>query len=80
MGSYVLRRLLHAVVVVIAVVILVFLAGRMIGDPASLLLGVYAQESRIEALRQSMGLDDPIHIQLARFLFNWTFDIVNRTQ
>jgi peptide/nickel transport system permease protein len=69
MGSYVLRRLLHAVVVVIAVVILVFLAGRMIGDPAGLLLGVYAQESRVEAMRQSMGLEDPMHIQLVRFLF-----------
>jgi peptide/nickel transport system permease protein len=69
MGVYVLRRMVHAVVVVIAVVILVFLAGRMIGDPAGLLLGVYAQESRVEAMRQSMGLEDPMHIQLVRFLF-----------
>lgn len=69
MRVYVLKRLLHSVIVVIAVVILVFFAGRMIGDPAALLLDVYAQESRIQALRQSMGLDDPMHIQLGRFLF-----------
>jgi peptide/nickel transport system permease protein len=70
MAAYVLRRLLHGIVVVIVVIILVFFAGRMIGDPAELLLGLYAQESRVEALRQAMGLDQPLHIQLGQFLVN----------
>lgn len=70
MAAYVLRRLLHGIVVVIVVIILVFFAGRMIGDPAELLLGLYAQEARVEALRQAMGLDQPLHIQLGQFLIN----------
>jgi peptide/nickel transport system permease protein len=70
MWTYVLKRLLHALVVVVVVVILVFVAGRMIGDPAEMLLGLLVPQARVDALRESLGLAEPIHVQLGRFLLN----------
>lgn len=46
----------------------VFLAGRMIGDPAQLMLGVEAKPADVENLREIMGLNDPFIEQYARFI------------
>lgn len=49
---------------------IVFLIGHLIGDPASLILPPEASREQVLALRKSMGLDDPLYVQFARFAGN----------
>jgi peptide/nickel transport system permease protein len=67
MTAYLIRRLFHSIFVLIGVVLLVFFVGRMIGDPARLMLPLEASEAQVEALRARLGLDQPIYVQLGRF-------------
>ncbi|MFN2308832.1 MAG: nickel ABC transporter permease [Gammaproteobacteria bacterium] len=65
----ILRRLTSTALVVIGVAILVFLLIHLIpGDPVDVMLGESAQPADREALRQSLGLDRPIHVQLVQYL------------
>lgn len=68
MTAYLIRRLIHSVFVLIGVSLLVFFVGRMIGDPARLMLPLEASEAQVEALRARLGFDQPIYIQLIKFL------------
>ena len=70
MTAYLIRRLIHSVFVLIGVSLLVFFVGRMIGDPARLMLPLEASEAQVEALRARLGFDQPLYIQLMRFLFD----------
>ncbi len=64
MWTFVARRLLLMIPVVILVGILTFLLIRLIpGDPAAQMLGLDARPQEIEALRHKMGLDKPIYTQ-----------------
>ena len=42
----------------------------MLGDPARLMLRPEATEEQVQALRESLGLDDPIHVQFGRYMSN----------
>ena len=68
MRRYLLNRLFHSIFVTIGVVILVFLVGHMVGDPARLMLGVLASPESVERLREDLGLSDPLIEQFGRFL------------
>ncbi len=69
MVSFILRRLLEAVPVLIGVSIVVFLFLRLIpGDPAIALLGERASEQNVQRLREQMGLNQPLHVQYWRFV------------
>lgn len=69
MVSYILRRLLYAVFVVLGVVSIVFVLLRLLpGDPAYLLAGPTATQAEVDTLRRAMGLDRPAYIQYAVFL------------
>lgn len=68
MPRYVLKRLLSALMVLWAVVTLVFITGRFVGDPAGLILGAEADLGRIEALKSELGLDRPMLEQYLVFL------------
>ena len=69
--DYLLRRLLLFIPSLFCVMVLIFLLVRMLpGDPARLALGPDAPMSQIIALRHSLGLDKPIHIQFLIFLEN----------
>lgn len=68
MWRYILRRLLMLIPVLIGISIFVFLLMYFTpGDPAQLMLGEGAPRHQLEALRESMGLNEPVHIQY----FNW---------
>ncbi len=67
-GAYVLGRLLQMVPVLIVLSILVFLMIHLIpGDPAITLLGVEATADKVAALRQHLGLDQPLWVQFWLF-------------
>ncbi len=69
MARYIASRLLLAVPTVLAVLTLVFFVVRVIpGDPATAALGDYASQEAVEALRERMGLNDPLYVQYFRFL------------
>lgn len=67
--KYIITRLFLAIPTFLAVLTLVFLVVRVIpGDPATAALGDYASQEAVEALRQRMGLNDPLYVQYFRFL------------
>jgi ABC-type dipeptide/oligopeptide/nickel transport system permease component len=69
MARYLASRLLLAIPTVLAVLTLVFFVVRVIpGDPATAALGDYASQEAVEALRERMGLNDPIIVQYFNFL------------
>ncbi len=69
MSVYLLRRLAGAVVVLAAVSLAVFVALTYVpGDAADSLLGESASAGQLAALRQEMGLDDPLPLRYARFV------------
>jgi ABC-type dipeptide/oligopeptide/nickel transport system permease component len=69
MTKYVLQRLLFSIPVFLGVVTIVFFVVRVIpGDPATAALGDYASKEAVEALRQRMGLNEPLPLQYLHFL------------
>ncbi len=67
--KYVATRLVLAIPTFLAVLTLVFFVVRVIpGDPATAALGDYASKEAVEALRERMGLNDPLYVQYFRFL------------
>lgn len=68
MVSYITKRLLALIPVIIGVALVVFLIIHLIpGDPAQTMLGERATVESIERLRESMGLNQPLYIQFMNF-------------
>ena len=64
MGSYIIRRLLALVPILIGVTMVAFLVSRGLpGDPARLYAGMQASNFEVEAIRVSLGLDKPLYHQ-----------------
>lgn len=69
MISYTIRRILIAISTLLIVLTIVFVLVRIApGDPAEVRLGDYASKAGVEALREEMGLNDPMWLQYVRFL------------
>jgi len=63
------RRLLFLLPVLFGILLAVFVTMRIVpGDPARLVAGPDAGPEELAALRQQFGLDQPLHIQFARYL------------
>lgn len=64
-----LPRVLTALGVIFGVVCMVFLLLHLVpGDPVEVMLGESAQPADREALRQALGLHQPVHIQLLAYI------------
>lgn len=73
MGFFLLRRLGLMIIVLFIVSVIVFgLVNILPGDPAVLLLGVEATPETLEALRDEMGLNDPVYVRY----FDWVSGVV----
>jgi peptide/nickel transport system permease protein len=68
MTQYIVRRLLQSVLVIIGVVTLVFVITNLTGDPVALMLGETASAEDMEALRENLGLNEPLYVQYVNFL------------
>ncbi len=68
MGRFLLLRFLRTIVVVWGVVTVVFVVARLSGDPISLLVAPETPPAEIQALRDRLGLNDPLPVQYAVFL------------
>lgn len=71
MLSYVLKRLLMLIPVLIGMTIIVFSIIHMIpGDPAEIILGQMATPNSKQALREELGLNNPLHVQYLNYMQN----------
>ncbi len=65
----ILRRVLQAIPVLFVVITVTFVLTRMIpGDPALTMLGPQASEEAVEAMRERLGLNEPILTQFINYL------------
>ncbi len=70
MLAFIVRRLLQAVLVMLAVAFVAFTLFQYVGDPVTNLLGQDATPEQREQLRADLGLDRPAPVQFARFVGN----------
>ncbi|WP_028467401.1 MULTISPECIES: ABC transporter permease [Nisaea] len=69
MLTYVLKRVLSTIPVMVIVAVLVFLLLRLApGDPAAVIAGDYATAEDVERIRTQLGLNDPMLVQLWRWI------------
>jgi len=68
MTSYLTKRLIHSVIIIIGISLAVFMLARLTGDPVSLMVGFDTSKEDREILRKEMGLDRPLFVQYALFL------------
>jgi peptide/nickel transport system permease protein len=77
MTAYVIRRLWQMIPTLAGVVLLVFFLFKFFGgDPAEVLGGLNASPEQIESIRQQLGLNEPVWVQLWIFVkqivtFDW---------
>jgi peptide/nickel transport system permease protein len=70
MLSFIVQRLLQAVVVMVAVALIAFMLFQYVGDPVIFLLGQDATPQQIRDLRADLGLDRSFVVQFWNFLAN----------
>lgn len=69
MPAYLARRAIFSVFVLWGAVTVIFLVLRLVpGDPARILLGSDAEPAQVDALRERMGLNEPLHVQYLIYL------------
>ncbi len=70
MIAFVIRRLLQAVLVMMAVGFVAFSLFAYVGDPVSIMLGQDFTEETRQRLVTDLGLDKPFFVQYFNFLVN----------
>ena len=70
MTAFILRRLVQGVLVMLVVGFIAFSLFNFVGDPVALMLPPEATQADREAMRSSLGLDQPFYKQFATFLGN----------
>ena len=69
MTTYIIRRILGLIPVLLGITILVFFLIRLIpGDPALVMLGDKAKAEDVERLRELLGLNEPLLIQYFKYM------------
>jgi peptide/nickel transport system permease protein len=68
MLSYIIRRVLQSVLVLLVVGLVAFAMFRFVGDPVDTMLGQERTIEDIERLRDNLGLNDPFFVQYWNFL------------
>ncbi|MBK6292799.1 MAG: ABC transporter permease [Candidatus Kapabacteria bacterium] len=69
MITYLLRKILYTLLVLTGVVVVTFFI-RPPGDPARVLLGQRADSASVAAMREQLGLDKPLPIQIGTYMVN----------
>jgi peptide/nickel transport system permease protein len=70
MLAFVVRRILQALSVLLAVGLIAFSMFRFVGDPVNQMVGAETSMEDRQQLRQTLGLDDPVVVQFARYAAN----------
>ncbi len=70
MWTFIIRRLLQSVIVILGVTLISFVALQIGGDPTFLFVSERATPEEIEMIRKALGFDQPLHIQYLTYLVN----------
>ena len=70
MATYIARRLIQGIVVLLVASLICFFIFRYLGDPVITMAGRYATFQEREEVRSALGLDKPLYVQYGRFLWN----------
>src|SRR5579863_3068254 len=70
MLAFTLRRAIQAMGVMVVVGIIAFSMFRFAGDPVNQMVAIDTSAAERAAIRKSLGLDDPVVVQFARYLAN----------
>jgi peptide/nickel transport system permease protein len=68
MRRFIVKRLLLAIVTLLGVSLIVFVAARLTGDPVLLMVPATATDEQIQEVRAQYGLDKPVPVQFLYFL------------
>ena len=68
MTTYIIRRLLESILVLLGAVAITFVITRATGDPARLMLSDGATAEQLADFRKDYGLDKPIPVQFVRYI------------
>ncbi|MCJ8150150.1 ABC transporter permease (plasmid) [Shinella sp. H4-D48] len=68
MIALVIRRLLQSLAVMLVVSLLAFVMFRYAGDPVNQMVGAETTSAERQAVRESLGLDQPTLVQFARYV------------
>ena len=70
MFAFVIQRLFQAILVMLVVAFVSFSLFQFVGDPINNMVGQDATQEQRDALRERLGLNDPIPIQFVNFVGN----------
>lgn len=71
MFKYIIKRILSLIPVILGTTLIVFLILNVAkGDPAKVMLGQEATQEQVDALREELGLNDPVLLQYGRYMVN----------
>jgi peptide/nickel transport system permease protein len=70
MQRFIVIRLFHSIIALVAVSMIVFCLGRLSGDPLDTLLDVDATADDYARVRAYWGLDQPLYVQYLRYVGN----------
>lgn len=69
MTRFVLTKVFHAIITFVLSAIVIFFGVRMLpGDPALAMAGEEATPERLDAIRNNLGLDEPMLVQFFKFI------------
>jgi peptide/nickel transport system permease protein len=78
MWTFLVRRLLQSVIVLIGVTLISFISLQIGGDPTFLFVSENASTEEIQRAREILGFDKPLHIQYLTYVWNvMQFDFGN---
>ena len=82
MFQYIIRRLISTIPVLFGISLMLFFLLRALpGDPAQVIAGELATQQEVERIRTQLGLDQPVYMQYAKFLFRLVqFDLGTSTR
>jgi peptide/nickel transport system permease protein len=69
MLAFLVRRALQALLVMLVVALIAFTLFRFVGDPINQMVGLDTSAEERAQLRETLGLNDPVPVQFARFVW-----------
>jgi peptide/nickel transport system permease protein len=70
MLAFIVQRLLQAILVMLVVALIAFSLFQFVGDPINNMVGQETTTAQREALRERLGLNDPIPVQFVKWVAN----------
>lgn len=70
MWTFLVRRLLQSLIVLVGVTLISFISLQMGGDPTYLFVSENASVEEIQRAREALGFDKPLHIQYLSYIWN----------